>query len=277
MLDEWGDQVKAAGPARPVLVLGWGSVPQVGSEVRVVSDEKQARQLAQERDAARRAAELVTARRPASLEELFEQGATGDLNLILKADVQGSVEALADALSKIDVPEVRLRILHRGVGAITDRDVTLAKASNAIIVGFNVRPDPNARQTAEAEGIDIRTYRVIYEAISEIENALKGLLAPEYKEQVLGSAVVLELFKSGRTIYAGSRVTHGEIVRSAQVRLIRDGTVVWEGRLASLKRFKDDVREVREGFECGIGLDGYNDVKVDDVIEAFEIREIPRA
>jgi translation initiation factor IF-2 len=276
LVDEYGTKVDEAPPSRPVLALGWNSVPQAGDEARVVSDERQARQLAQERDAARRQAELVASRRAVSLEELFGEGGVSELNLILKGDVHGSVEALADALGKLDVADARINIIHRGVGGITENDVSLAKASDAIIVGFNVRPDVKAREAADAEGVDIRSYRVIYQAIEEIEQALKGLLAPEEREYVLGSAEVRQVFKIPRGMAAGCYVTNGEIRRNAQARLLREGVVVFEGAIASLRRVKDDVRQVAQGFECGIVLEGFSDVKVGDVIESFEIREIPR-
>ena len=272
MLDEYGDAVEVADPSRPVLVLGWSSVPEAGDEARVVGDEREARRFAQERDAARRQAEFVTTKPKVSLEELLQQ--VDELNIVLKADVQGSLEAVADGLAKLDVGDVRVNLIHRAVGAITGSDVNLAKASEAVIVGFNVRPDVNARHAAEAEGVDIRTYRVIYELLEEVERALKGMLQPERREVVLGAAEIRELFKIPRGMAAGCYVTNGSIPRNALVRLVRDGTVVHEGRIASLRRVDDDVPEVQQGFECGIVLEGYRDIKSGDVIEAYEIREI---
>ncbi|HVE92074.1 MAG TPA: translation initiation factor IF-2 [Actinomycetota bacterium] len=273
MLDEYGQTVAEASPSRPVLVLGWSDVPEAGDEVRTVADERKARQLAQERDASRRAAENV--RKPrVSLEKLLAK--VDELNLILKADVQGSLEAISDKLTKLDMGEVRINVIHRSVGGITESDVSLAQASDAVIVGFNVRPDVKSRRMAETEGVEIRTYRVIYELLEEMEQALKGMLAPEFKERVLGTAEVRETFKIPRGVIAGCYVTSGEIVRNAQARLLRQGTVVYEGRIGSLRRFKDDVRTVAQNFECGIGLENFTDVKVGDVIEAFEIQEIAR-
>ncbi len=274
MLDEHNESVEEADPSRPVLVLGWSAVPEAGDEAHVAGDERKARQIAQERDAARRHAEMVLERPTVTLDELLAE--TQELTLILKADVQGSLEAVADSLHKLDVGDVQVNVIHRAVGAVTESDVTLAKASGAVIVGFNVRPGANARQSAEREGVDIRTYRVIYELIEEIERALKGLLGPEYRERVLGAAEVREVFKIPRGVVAGSYITHGEIVRNAQARLIREGTVVYEGRVGSLRRFKEDVRTVQTGYECGIGLENYTDIKIGDVIEAFEIQEISR-
>jgi translation initiation factor IF-2 len=282
MVDEHGGLVEEAGPSRPVQVLGLTSVPRAGDKFLVASDDRTARQIAEKRQAAERNAQLAKTRKKVSLEDLqkiLEQGAIETLNLILKGDVSGSVEALEDALLKVDVGEdVDLRIIHRGVGSITEHDVTLASASDAIIIGFNVRPEGRARELSDREGVDIRYYSVIYQAIEDIENALKGMLKPEFEEVELGSAEVREVFKSSKfgTI-AGSLVRSGEIRRGTRARVVRDGAVVAENvEIAGLRRFKDDVTEVREGFECGINLGNFNDVKVDDVIETYEMREKPR-
>jgi translation initiation factor IF-2 len=217
---------------------------------------------------------MVTARPVLSLDQLLAE--SQELKLLVKTDVRGSLEAVTSELGKLGGDEVRVNIIRSAVGAIVASDVDLAKASGAVIVGFNVRPDGNAREAAEREGVEIRTYRVIYELIEDIEAALRGMLAPELRERVHGQAEVRDTFRVPRAVAAGCYVTHGEIPRNAQVRLLRDGVVVWEGRIASLRRFKDDVREVQQGFECGIVLDGYTDVKVGDVIEAFETVEVAR-
>ncbi len=283
MVDEHGEHIEEAGPSRPVQVLGLTSVPRAGDKFLVASDDRTARQIAEKRQAAERNAQLAKTRKKVSLEDLqkiLEQGAIETLNLILKGDVSGSVEALEDALLKVEVGEdVDLRIIHRGVGSITEHDVTLASASEAIIIGFNVRPEGRARELSEREGVDIRYYSVIYQAIDDIENALKGMLKPEFEEVELGTAEVREVFRSSKfgTI-AGSLIRTGEIKRGTKARVIRDGAVVAESvEITGLRRFKDDVTEVREGFECGINLGNFNDVKVDDVIETYEMREIPRS
>ncbi len=282
MVDEHGDNIEVAGPSRPVQVLGLTSVPRAGDKFLVAADDRTARQIAEKRAAAERNAQLAKTRKKVSLEDLqkiLEQGAIETLNLILKGDVSGSVEALEDALLKVDVGEdVDLRIIHRGVGSITEHDVTLASASEAIIIGFNVRPEGRARELSEREGVDIRYYSIIYQAIDDIENALKGMLKPEFEEVELGTAEVREVFRSSKfgTI-AGSLIRSGEIKRGTKARVIRDGAVVAESvEITGLRRFKDDVTEVREGFECGINLGNFNDVKVEDVIETYEMREIPR-
>jgi translation initiation factor IF-2 len=281
-VDEQGDQVEEGGPARPVQVLGLTSVPRAGDKFLVAADDRTARQIAEKRQAAERNAQLAKTRKKVSLEDLqkiLEQGAIETLNLILKGDVSGSVEALEDALLKVDVGEdVDLRIIHRGVGSITEHDVTLASASEAIIIGFNVRPEGRARELSDREGVDIRYYSVIYQAIEDIENALKGMLKPEFEEVELGTAEVREVFRSSKfgTI-AGSLVRSGEIRRGTKARVVRDGAVVAENvEITGLRRFKDDVTDVREGFECGINLGNFNDVKVDDVVETYEMREKPR-
>ncbi|HZA60680.1 MAG TPA: translation initiation factor IF-2 [Actinomycetota bacterium] len=281
MFDENGHPVQEAPPAKPVQVLGWTKVPEAGDEVRVAADEREARHHAQEREARLRAAELVAARPATSLMDLLaaaREGEISELNVVLKADTQGSAEALAEALEKIESEEVRVRILHRSVGAIAESDVMLAQASRAIVVGYNVRPDPNARDVAEQEGVDVRMYRVIYQAVDDIKQALAGLLAPAQQETELGRAEVRATFRVPKLgVVAGCMVASGTISRDSRARLIRDGTVVYEGKIASLRRFKDDVKEVREGFECGIGLEDYQDMKEGDVIEAFEVREVARS
>ena len=283
MLDEDGNPVETAGPSRPVQVLGLTSVPSAGDTFLVVSEDRVARQIAQTRQARERNAQLAKSRGRRTLEDFLQALETGevqDLNLILKGDVSGSVEALEDALTKIEVgDDVSLRVIHRGVGAITKNDVTLASASKAIIIGFNVRPEGKVAELATNEGVEVRYYSVIYQAIEEVEAALKGMLKPEFEEVGLGRAEVREVFRSSKfgTI-AGCLVQDGEIRRNAKARLIRDGVVVAENvSIAGLRRFKDDVTEVREGFECGINLGSYQDIKVDDVIETFEMREKPRA
>jgi translation initiation factor IF-2 len=283
MLDEHGETVEEAGPSRPVMVLGLTSVPGAGDNFLVVSEDRVARQVAERRAARERNAQLAQQRGRRTLEDIFkslEQGKAQQLNLILKGDVSGSVEALEDALLQLDVgDDVTLRIIDRGVGAITENNVNLAVASDAVIIGFNVRPEGKARELADREGIDVRYYSVIYQAIEEVEAALKGMLKPEFEEAQLGTAEVREVFRSSKFgNIAGSLVRSGTIVRNSKARLIRDGAVVAENlTIDSLKRFKDDATEVREGFECGIGLGSYNDIKVDDVIETYELREKPRA
>jgi translation initiation factor IF-2 len=279
MLDEHGNETDQAGPGQPVQVLGWQSVPQAGDEFKVVDDEREARAIASEREQHRRAAEMV-ARKPASLAALLAQtkeGEVPELNLLVKADAQGSVEALDDQLSKLDQSLVKLNVLRKGAGAITENDITLAQASNAIVIGFNVVPTGQARALAEEAGVDVRTYRVIYQAVQDIEAAARGLLGPELREVPLGQAEVRATFRVPRAgTIAGCMVLDGIIRRNARARLVRDGTVVYESSISSLKRFKDDQREVAAGFECGIGIEGFNDVKEGDVIQTFEIQEVSR-
>jgi translation initiation factor IF-2 len=281
LLDFRGEKVKEASPGTPVEILGFDKPPAAGEHARVVENERQARHLAQARGQRVRAEQLArSAKKGVSLEELFtqmEEGALRELNIIVKADVQGSIEAVAGELAKIEHPEVGVNVIHTGIGAITEGDVMLASASNAIVIGFSVRPNAEARQLAEREGVDLRTYRVIYQLTDDIRQALVGMLAPETHEDILGEAEVRALFRASRLgVIAGSYVTRGVIRRNAQVRVVREGTVIYETTIAGLKRFKDDVREVQEGFECGILLDGFNDVKEGDVLEAFETREIER-
>jgi len=281
MLDEHGDQVKVAGPSQPVQVLGFTSVPGAGDNFIAVPEDRVARQIAEQRQARERNAALAN-RRGRTLEEVLgrmEAGEKSTLTLILKGDGSGSVEALEDALMKIEVPdEIELKIIDRGVGAITETNVMLASASDAVIIGFNVRPQGKASEVAEREGVEIRYYSVIYAAIEDIEAALKGMLKPEYEEAQLGTAEIREVFRSSKFgNIAGALVRSGTIRRNSKARLIRDGVVVADNlTIDSLKRFKDDATEVREGYECGIGLGSFNDIKVDDVIETFEMREKPR-
>jgi translation initiation factor IF-2 len=279
MLDENGQQVKQAGPSKPVQILGWSATPNAGDDIREVADEREARHMVQEREAKVRAAEMVTTR-PPTLQELMAQAQRDEvpeLNLIVKADVQGSIGALVDALAKLPQDEVRVNVIRSAAGAITESDINLALTSRAIVVGFNVRPDVQARDLAEKEGVDVRLYRVIYDAIDDIRNALGGMLKPEQRETQLGRAEVRALFRVPKVgLVAGSYVVQGTITRNARARVIRDGVVAYDGRIGSLRRFKDDVREVSEGFECGIGIENFNDVKEGDIIEAYEVREVAR-
>ncbi|HEU4464626.1 MAG TPA: translation initiation factor IF-2 [Gemmatimonadota bacterium] len=280
LLDERGNNVQEAGPSQPVRVLGFSGVPEAGDSFAVLEDEREVRDIAQRRQRLQREQGFRRTKEPTTLEELYAQVQAGEierLNVILKGDVGGSVEALADELTKLSTDEVKVDVIHRGVGGITDNDVLLAAASAAIIIGFHVRPDARARAAAEREGVDIRSYRVIYEVVDDVRNAMEGLLAPEKREVVLGSAEVRETFKIPKVgTIAGCFVSDGTIPRTARVRVVRDGVEVYEGMIGSLKRFKDDVREVREGYECGINIEGFNDVKVGDVIEAYKIEEVQR-
>lgn len=279
MVDDLGQRVKEARPSTPVEITGLNDVPQAGDQFMVFSDEKKARQVGGSRAERQRTADRSETTK-VSLDELFEQiqdSQTKELNLIIKADVQGAVEALSSSLQKLDVEGTKINIIHSGVGGITESDVILASASNAIIIGFNVRPDSNANRTAESENVTIRLHRVIYDAIDEIEQALKGILDPEFEEKVIGSVEVRQTFKVSRIgTIAGCHVREGKVTRGAGIRLIRDGVVVYEGEIDTLKRFKDDVREVQAGYECGITLDKFNDIKEGDVMEAFEMVEIAR-
>ncbi len=285
MLDEHGNTVAEAPPSRPVQVLGLTSVPGAGDTFLVVDEDRVARQIAERRQTRERNAQLASTRKRVSLEDLdsiLAEGKLEQLNLIIKGDASGSVEALEDALMKIELPgdnEVQLRVIDRGVGGITKANVDLAVASDAIIIGFNVRAEGKVTEQADRDGIDIRYYSIIYQAIDEIEAALKGMLKPEYEEAQLGTAEVREVFRVPRLgNVAGSLVRSGIIRRNSKARLLRDGAVVADNlTVDSLRRFKDDATEVREGYECGIGLGSYNDIKIDDVIETFELREKPRA
>jgi translation initiation factor IF-2 len=282
MRDEHGNDMSEATPSRPALVLGLSAVPSAGQNFIVVEDDKTARQIAEKREARERAAMQAKRRARRTLEEFMasvEKGESQELNLILKGDVSGSVEALEDALSKIEVgDEVSIRVIDRGVGAITKANVDLAAASDATIIGFNVRPEGKVAELADDEGVEIRFYSVIYQAIEEIEAALKGMLKPEYEEVTLGQAEIRAIFRSSKIgNIAGCMVTSGLIKRKASMRLLRDGSVVADNlELSSLRREKDDVAEVREGFECGLVLKNYGDIKEGDVVEAFEMKEIPR-
>ncbi len=283
MLDEFGNTLAEATPSRPVQVLGLTSVPGAGDTFLVVEEDRVARQIANTRQARERNAQLAQSRGRRTLEDFLKQverGVVEELKLILKGDVSGSVEALEDALVKLEVgDDVSLRVIHRGVGAITENDVTLASASDAVIIGFNVRPEGKARELAERENVDVRYYSIIYQAIEDVEAALKGMLKPEFEEAQLGTAEVREVFRSSKFgNIAGCLVRSGLIKRNSKARLVRDGVVVADNLgVQSLRRFKDDVTEVREGYECGIGLGSFNDVKPDDVIETYEMRQKERA
>ncbi|MGH9077635.1 MAG: translation initiation factor IF-2, partial [Acidimicrobiales bacterium] len=284
LIDDRGDNVKEAPPSTPVQVLGFDSVPAAGDELRVTDKGRTARDIAEQREIRYRAASLGRSSSAtgggARLEDIFEQiqrGETATLNLVLKADVQGSLEAVTESLRKLERDEVRLAFIHRAVGGVTENDVTLAAASNATIIGFNVRPDRKARDMAEAQDVEIRTYEIIYKLIEEIESAMVGMLAPEYEEVITGEAEVREVFRVPRVgAVAGCIVRSGVIARGSKVRFIRDGVIIWKGAITSLRRFKDDVREVAAGFECGIGLTNNQDLRPGDFIETFEEREIPR-
>ncbi|EPH93680.1 translation initiation factor IF-2, partial [Enterococcus faecalis 06-MB-DW-09] len=278
MTNDLGRRDKAAGPATPVEITGLNDVPQAGDRFVTFEDEKTARAAGEER-AKRALMEQRASSSRVTLDNLFEslkEGELKEVNVIIKADVQGSAEALAASLKKIDVEGVRVNIVHSAVGAINESDVTLAAASNAIIIGFNVRPTPQAKQQAEAEKVDIRLHRIIYKAIEEIETAMKGMLDPEFEEKITGQMIVRETYKVSKVgTIAGCYVTEGSIRRDSGVRVIRDGIVIYEGKLASLKRFKDDVKEVKLGFECGAMIEKFNDLKVDDVIEGYVMEEVP--
>jgi translation initiation factor IF-2 len=281
LLDERGKPVKAAGPAIPVQVLGLTGVPMAGDQFLVVEDATQAREIAQRRERLdREAKSRRTSKSAVTLEDFMSQAAAGQkrtLRILIKADQGGPAEALADALQQLSTGEVSVEVVHRGVGAITEGDILLARASGAVIIGFHVRPDQNARTTAEREGVDIKLYRIIYEAVADVRAALEGMLRPEEREVVLGEAEVRETFKVSRIgTIAGCYVRSGVINRAGRVRLVRDGTEVFEGTIASLRRFKDDVKEVKEGYECGIGIENFNDIKVGDVIECYKKEEVAR-
>ncbi|ENQ3078529.1 translation initiation factor IF-2 [Bacillus sp. WLY-B-L8] len=279
MVNDIGRRVKVAGPSTPVEITGLNEVPQAGDRFMAFADEKKARQIGESR-----AQQALLAQRgeksKLSLEDLFQQIKEGDvkeINLIVKADVQGSVEAMAASLRKIDVEGVKVKIIHTGVGAITESDIILASASNAIVIGFNVRPDVNAKRTAELENVDIRLHRIIYKVIEEIEAAMQGMLDPEFVEKVIGQAEVRQTFKVTKVgTIAGCYVTDGKITRDSGVRIIRDGVVIFEGQLDTLKRFKDDVKEVAQNYECGITIERYNDLKEGDIIEAYIMEEVKR-
>ncbi len=278
MLNHLGQRMTEAGPSTPVEIFGLSSVPEPGTAFTAVAEEAKARQVAEYRLSKRREGELQKTSR-VSLEDLSQRMAAGEvkeLKVVLKGDVQGSVEALSNALERLSTDEVKLQVIHSSAGAISETDVTLAAASKALIVGFNIRPEPKAAALAEKEGVEIRLYTVIYEAINDVREAMEGLLAPTYREKALGRAEVRKIFSVPGATVAGSMVVDGKITRSARARLVRDGRVVWEGKLSSLKRFKEDVREVQAGYECGIALENFNDVKPDDVIEAYELEAVLR-
>ena len=275
MTNERGEKVKIARPSMPVEILGFSEVPQAGEIINGM-DDNEARAIAEKRIAKQRVQELQATHK-VTLDDIFnqiKQGELKDLNIIIKADVQGSVEALRQSLEGIKNPEVRIVIVHAAVGAINESDIMLASASNAIVMGFNVRPDANVRRAAENEKVDLRTYRVIYDAINDVESAMRGMLAPQFKEVVVGRAEVRQVISTPKAIVAGSYVTEGRITNDSEVRLIRDGIVVFEGKVDSLRRFKDEVKEVKTSFECGISLEGYRDIKEGDIIEAYLMEEI---
>ena len=280
LYDERGKAVKSAGPSIPVQILGFEGVPAAGDTFAVVTDAVEAREIAQKRQRLEREAQNRRSAKGTSLEDFsraLKEGEVSMLRIIIKADQGGPAEALADALAQLTTSEVRVDVVHRGVGAITESDILLAKASGAIVLGFHVRPDSNARSAAEREQVDVRTYRIIYEAVEDVRNALEGLLKPEERETVVGEAEVLQLFKVSKVgTIAGCVVRSGIIQRTAKARVVRDGTTVYSGTLSSLKRFKDDVREVREGLECGIGIENFNDLKPGDRIESYRMEEIKR-
>jgi translation initiation factor IF-2 len=279
MLDDVGKPLNEAGPGSPAQVLGFNAVPEAGDDFRSAPDERAARQLAQDRESRRRVADMIS-RKLITLEDVYEQAREGELtelNVILKADVQGSLEAVQDALEKLKIEDVGVRVIHRAVGAITENDVTLAEASGAIILGFNVRPDPKARTQAEQSGVEIRTYQIIYKLVEDIEAALKGMLKPIFAEEITGRAQVRATFKVPKIgTIAGCYMEEGKATRGQKVRLLRDGVVVADTTVSSLRRFKDDVREVAGGYEFGAGLENYQDIKEGDVLEFYEVREVSR-
>jgi translation initiation factor IF-2 len=283
MINSAGQQIKEAGPSTPVQVLGLSAVPNAGDEFRAAPNEKTARTVGEAREQRARVTNQrgdARVQRGVKLEDIFSQiqaGEVATLNLVLKADVQGSLEAVTESLRRLERETVKLAFVHRAVGGISEYDITLASASNATLIGFNVRPDRRARDLADAEGVEIRTYEIIYKLLEDIEKAMVGMLAPEFEEVVTGEAEVREIFRVPRIgAIAGCYVRSGQITRGTKVRFLRDGTIIWKGTINSLKRFKEDAREVREGFECGIGLSDFQDLKSGDLIETFEEREIAR-
>ncbi len=279
LINDQGQNIKTAGPSTPVEVLGISDVPEAGDPFVVVKDEQTARQVAGIQKEKQRDRDLSRFSR-VTLDDLFQriqEGEVKELNLVIKADVQGSAEAVRASLEKLSTDEVRVNVIHQGVGAVSESDVLLATASNAVIIGFNVRPEPNARKAAERDGVDIRVYRIIYNLLDDVKAAMSGLLDPEFKEQVLGRAEVRQTFKVPGGVVAGSYVLDGKITRASEVRVLRDNVIVHEGKIASLRRFKDDVREVTHGYECGIGIDRFTDVKDGDVIEAFIMVKVERS
>jgi translation initiation factor IF-2 len=285
LVNDRGEQVKEAGPSTPVEVLGLSDVPNAGDDFVVAPDERKARSVAETRERwvreAARGRDASVVSQGARLEDIFAQIQAGEqatLNLIVKADVQGSLEAVTESLKKLERPEVKVGFVLRGVGGISESDIQLAATSSATIIGFNVRPGRQAREMADAEGVEIRTYEIIYKLIEDVEAALIGMLEPEFEEVVTGEAEVREVFKVPRIgSVAGCMVQSGVITRGSKVRFLRDGTIIWKGEISSLRRFKDDVREVAAGFECGVGLSDFQDLKPGDVIETYDLREIPRS
>jgi translation initiation factor IF-2 len=279
MFNERNQRVKEAGPSTPVLILGLNGAPQAGDTFNVMETEQEAREIASKREQLQRELGLRTKKRP-GLEELGRRRALNDfheLNLVVKGDVDGSIEALSDSLLKLSTPEIQVNVLHKGVGAISESDVTLAAASDAIIIGFQVRPSGAARKEAEKEGVEIRLYSVIYKAIEEVKAAMEGLLAPEIKEEITGTAEVLQTYHISKVgTIAGAIVRDGKIKRASKVRVIRDGIVIYTGELGSLKRFKDDAKEVVSGYDCGLSVQGYNDIREQDLIEAYEEVEVKK-
>ena len=279
MRDENGKDIKSAGPSIPVEILGLSGIPAAGDEATVVKDERKAREVALYRQGKFRDVKLARQQK-AKLENMFTNMTEGDVsevNVVLKADVQGSIEAISDSLTKLSTDEVKVKIVGSGVGGITETDATLAAASNAIVVGFNVRADASARKVIDTENLDLRYYSVIYALIEEVKQAMSGMLAPEFKQEIIGLAQVRDVFKSPKIgAIAGCMVTEGVIKRSAPIRVLRENVVIYEGELESLRRFKDDVADVRNGMECGIGVKNYNDVRVGDQIEVFETVEVQR-
>jgi translation initiation factor IF-2 len=283
LVNERGEQVKEAGPSSPVQVLGLSAVPQAGDEFRAAPDEKTARTVGESREHRQRMLNQrgdARVQRGVKLEDIFTQiqaGEVATLNLVIKADVHGSLEAVTESLRKLERDDVKVAFVHRAVGGITENDITLAATTNATIIGFNVRPDRKARDLAEKESVEIRTYEIIYKLLEDMEKAMLGLLAPEFEEVVTGEAEVREIFRVPRIgAIAGCFVRTGVITRGTKVRFLREGTIIWKGSIQSLRRFKDDVREVREGFECGIGLSDFQDLKAGDIIETYEEREVAR-
>jgi translation initiation factor IF-2 len=278
MINDQGHRVKEAGPSMPVEVIGFSKVPQVSAEFVCVDDEKIARNIADYWIRKEREREL-SASSKITLEQLYEKIKEGakDLNIIIKGDVQGSIEAMTEALNKLSTPDIKLKIIHSSTGAITETDVMLASASNAIIIGFNVRPDSRVSEIAEREGVDVKLYDIIYNVIADVKAAMEGLLEPVYREVVQGRAEVRDLFKITKIgTIAGSYVLDGKITRNSNLKVVRDGVVAYDGKIASLKRLKDDVREVAAGLECGIGIENFNDIHVGDILEAYTQEKVER-
>jgi translation initiation factor IF-2 len=279
MFDERGKSMKEAGPSTPVSILGLDGAPQAGDKFHIFDDEKEAKQIASKRSQLQRE-QSVRTQRHITLDEIGRRIALGDfkeLNIILKGDVDGSVEALTDSFQKLSTAEIQVNIIHKGVGAITESDVLLASASDAIIVGFNVRPSGNARILADNEEIDVRTYSIIYDAINDLRDAMEGMLSPELKEEVTGNVEIREVYKISKVgNIAGCMVVSGKIYRNSKIRIIRDSVVIHSGDLSSLKRFKDDAKEVAKGYDCGLQIKNYNDIEVGDVIEAYQEVEVKK-